>query len=435
MLPVQKLPTPDQSPKHDPYAAFRIPAYRFYTIGWVISLLGMRIQGIAVAWEMYQRTGEALSLGLVGLAQAIPTMLLALPAGYLADKMSRPKLMMSSLVAMIATSLALAFLSFSRGSVEWVYLLLFLDASAVMLGRPARAALLPQLVPAPLFANAVTWNTSMLQIASVVGPALGGAVILWSASAAYLISALCSLIFIVLLIRLNLQSGPVRAGSASLATLLAGIQFVWNKRILLTMISLDLFAVLLGGAVYLLPIYAEDILKIGPTGFGWLRAAPAVGALCMALLMVYLPPLKRAGWSLLLNVAGFGLATIIFGLSTSFELSFVMLFLTGAFDNVSMVIRGTMQQLLTPDHMRGRVSAVTSVFVGASNELGGLESGLMAHWFGPIFSVVSGGVGTLIVVAATALLSPQLRALGGLHAERPEVEPAEATTGLAPNAG
>jgi len=409
------LPAGPTPPQHDPYAALRIPAYRYYIAGWIISLIGLRIQSVAVAWEMYARTGDALSLGLVGLAQAVPTMLLALPAGYLADKFDRSRLMMVSLIASMVTSLALGVLSYTHGSVEWTYILLFLDASAVMLGRPARSALLPQLVPAPIFANAVTWNTSMVQIASVAGPALGGAVIIWHTSAAYLIAAFCSLLFLLLLIRLNLQSRSERASGASLATLLAGIEFVWNKRILLTMISLDLFAVLLGGAVYLLPIFAEDILKVGPTGFGWLRAAPAIGAFCMAALLIYLPPLKRAGWSLLLNVAGFGVATIVFGLSTSFGLSFLMLFLTGAFDNVSMVIRGTMQQLLTPDHMRGRVSAVTSVFVGASNELGGLESGMMAHWFGPVFSVVSGGIGTLVVVAVSAFAAPELRALGGMN--------------------
>jgi hypothetical protein len=185
------------------------------------------------------------------------------------------------------------------------------------------------------------------------------------------------------------------------------------------MITLDLFAVLLGGAVYLLPIYAEDILKVGATGFGWLRAAPAVGAFCMALILIYLPPMKRAGWALLMNVGAFGVATIIFGLTESFWVALVMLFLTGAFDNVSMVIRQTAQQLLTPDQMRGRVSAVTSVFVGASNELGGLESGLVAQYWGPVFSVVSGGIGTLLVVALTAWLSPELRTLGTLHDAKP----------------
>jgi hypothetical protein len=237
---------------------------------------------------------------------------------------------------------------------------------------------------------------------------------------AYVLSAAGSLVFIVLLNRLDLGiiSGPT-GRATSLQALLAGIRFVWQARLLLAIISLDLFAVLLGGAVYLLPIYAQDILQVGATGFGWLQAAPAVGAFCTALVLSYVPPMKHAGRNLLLAVAGFGAATIIFGVSTSFWLSLCMLFLTGVFDNVSVVIRHTLVQLLTPDPMRGRVSAVNMVFIGASNELGGLESGLVAHWFGAVFSVVSGGIGTLIVVALSALWSPQLRAFGPLNEAKP----------------
>lgn len=405
----------NSSIKHDPYAALRIADYRLYTIGWVISLIGTRIQGTAVAWDMYQRTGEALSLGLVGLAQAVPILLLALPAGYLADRFNRARLMIVSLIAMIGTSLALAVLSYTHGSVGWVYLLLFLDASAVMIGRPARSALMPQLVPVHVFSNAVTWNTTILQIASVLGPALGGLIIVWNVPAAYLLAAVCSVLFLALLLWLDFQVAPPQMRATPLQSLLGGIDYVWKQRIILVLISLDLFAVLLGGAVYLLPIYAQDILKVGATGFGWLRAAPAVGAFCTALLLIFLPPMKRAGWSLLLSVAGFGVATIIFGLTKSFWLAFFMLFLTGAFDNVSVVIRQTLTQLLTPDHMRGRVSAVSSVFIGASNELGGFESGMTAYWFGPVASVVLGGIGTLLVVLLTGIVSPQLRTLGGLH--------------------
>jgi MFS family permease len=382
--------------------------------------MGIRIQTVAIGWEMYQRTGEALSLGLVGLTLALPTMLFALPAGYLADRYNRRTLMVLSLWAMTATSLGLAIFSYLEGSVLMMYILLFLDASAVMLGRPARVALLPQLLPAHIFPNAVTWNMSIQHIASVIGPAMGGFIVAFNVPSAYLICALSSLVFIVMLSQLELVSPPLkRVSQASLQSLLAGIGFVWKARLILTVISLDLFAVLLGGAVYLLPIFASDILQVGATGFGWLQAAPAAGAFCMALTLAYLPPMKHAGRNLLLSVAGFGLATIIFGLSTSFWLSFVMLFLTGVFDNVSMVIRHTLMQLLTPDQMRGRVSAVTSIFVGASNELGGLESGLVAHWFGPVVSVVSGGIGTVIVVLTTALVAPQLRRFGALHEAKP----------------
>ena len=406
-------------PTHDPYAAFRIPAYRLYVVGWFIAMAGTRIQSVAIGWEMYQRTGEALSLGLVGLAQALPTMLLALPAGYLADRFDRSRLVMISLGAMTLTSLALAALSYTEGPTSWMYFFLFLDAAAVMIGRPARVALLPQIVPAHAFPNAVAWNTSLMQISGVAGPALGGLVIVFSVPLAYVVAATSSLVFIVALSRFKFDFDTKPTGNASFQNLVAGIHFVWNTRIILAMISLDLFAVLLGGAVYLLPIYAEEILNVGATGFGWLRAAPAIGAFFMAVTMIYLPPMQKAGRNLLLTVAGFGVATIIFGLSTNFWLSFAMLFLTGAFDNVSMIIRQTLQQLLTPDHMRGRVAAVSSVFIGASNELGGFESGAVAQAFGPVFSVVSGGVGTLIVVAVTAWISPTLRSFGALNDARP----------------
>lgn len=423
---------PEQAGGHDPYAAFRVPAYRSYLLGWIIAMLGTRIQSVAIGWEMYQRTGDALALGMVGLAQALPTMAFAIPAGYLADKFNRPKLMMVSLGLMTLTSAALAALSYRQGSVAAMYIFLFLDATAVTLGRPARSALMPQLVPTKVFPNAVMWNTSLMQLSAVVGPALGGLVVAYSVPLAYVIAAASSVVYMLMLARLRFEHDVKAVGAATFQTLVAGIRFVFEKRIILVMISLDMFAVLLGGAVYLLPIFAEDILQVGATGFGWLRAAPAVGALVMAILLIYLPPMQRAGRTLLLSVAAFGVATVVFGLSNSFWLSFFMLFLTGAFDNVSMVIRQTLLQLLTPDHMRGRVSAVNSIFIGASNELGGLESGVVAHYFGPVFSVVSGGIGTLLVVGATAIASPELRCFGPLTSAvelESEAEPSSLSKG------
>lgn len=406
--------------KHDPYAAFRIPDYRIYVIGWLVALMGTRIQTVAISWEMYERTGQALSLGLVGLTLAIPTMLLALPAGYLADRFERRKLVMLSLAGMTMTSLGLGYLSYTHGSTSLMYVMLFLDVTAIVLGRPARTAMLPQIVPRDVFPNAVTWNTTMMQLASVIGPALGGLVIVYSVSASYVICAVGSLFFIAILTQLHYRPGPRPSQPRNLDTLLQGVKFVWDERILLTLMSLDLFAVLLGGAVYLLPIFATDILKAGATGYGWLQAAPAAGSALMAISLVYLPPMRRAGRVLLVAIAGFGLATIIFGFSTWFPLSWAMLFLTGALDNISMVVRQTLTQLLTPDEMRGRVSAVGSIFVGASNELGGLESGIVAQYFGPVFSVVSGGIGTLVVVATAALLSPRLVAVDKLHETKSE---------------
>ena len=400
---------------HDPYAALRYSNYRFYIGGWFIAMLGTRIQSVAIAWEMYQRTGEPLALGLAGLIQALPAMLLVLPAGYLADRFSRRRLVMISLGAMTLTSLSLAFLSFTEGPINVMYLLLLLDATAVTLGRPARIALVPRLVPAHDFPNAITWNISLMQISSVVGPALGGFILAVNLPITYLICAISSLIFLLFLTQLKLPKYEAESEPASWQTVLGGLTFVWQNKIILTIISLDMFAVLLGGAVYLLPVYAQDILQVGPTGFGWLQSAPAWGALITVLLMAYLPTMQRAGRGLLLAVASFGIVTIVFGLSQNFWLSWIMLFFTGVFDNISMVVRHTLMQLLTPDRMRGRVSAVTSVFVTASNELGGFESGLVAHWFGPVISVVSGGIGTIVVVIVTALASPKLVNYGALN--------------------
>lgn len=434
------MPTPadpDPEPRRDPYAAFRIPNYRYFIAGWFLALFGTRIQSVAIGWEMYARTGDALALGFVGLAQALPTMLLALPAGYLADRFNRRALILLSLALMTLTSLALAVLSYFQGDILWMYFFLFLDATAVILGRPARVALMPQLVPRHVFPNAVMWNTSMFQFSSVIGPALGGLLVAVSVPLAYVVTAATSLVHMFMLSGLRTEDPPKTTGGMGFETLLAGLHFVWNRKIILTMITLDMFGVLLGGAVYLLPIYAQDVLQVGPTGFGWLRAAPAIGAAVMGLTLVYLPPIRRAGQTLLWSVAAFGVATIVFGLSKSFWLSCAMLFLTGAFDNISMVIRGTLIQLLTPDAMRGRVSAVNSIFIGASNELGGLESGVVAHWFGPIVSVVSGGIGTLLVVAAAAWASPELRKYGALTsgAPVPSSAPAQAPSQAVPRAG
>jgi len=374
------------------------------------------MQSVAVGWDVYQRTGEPLALGLVGLAQVIPAIVLALPAGWLADTYDRRKVVLLSLLAMTLTSVGLTVQSLLNADIWVVYTLLTLDAVGGSLGRPARSSLVPRIVPRDVFPAAVAWNNSMFQLAGVVGPAVGGFIIATSIPAAYALAAAGSLLFAFLLARIPEAAGVADGGGghATLSTLFDGIHYLRRTRVLLAIISLDMFAVLLGGAVYLLPVFAEDVLDVGATGLGYLHAAPAVGALFMALLLAHLPPLGKAGRALLLSVAGFGVATIIFGLSSNLYLSLAMLFLTGAFDQVSMVVRHTMVQLTTPDAMRGRVSAVNGVFVSASNELGGFESGLVAHWFGPIVAVVSGGIGTLLVVAVTAWSSPKLRRFGSL---------------------
>jgi MFS family permease len=417
---------------HDPYAALRIPAYRRYMIGTTLSSLGQQLQSAAVGWEVALRSSHpAFALSMVGLVGAAPVILLALPAGHLADSLDRKKLTLITLMLTALCSVGLAGLSLSHGPLIFMYLLLLLGATFGAIGGPARSSLLTQIVPLEMYSNATTWGSSGFQIASMVGPALAGGIIAIESihtvptlPLAYLIDAGCGITFAILLLATRVRSSQRRGEAASLQTLLAGIRFVHVNKIILATITLDLFAVLLGGATYLLPIYARDVLHVGGVGFGWMRAAPAVGAFAMGLLVAHMPPMKHAGRNLLLSVAGFGLATIIFGLSRSFTLSLTMLFLTGAFDNISVVVRHTLVQVLTPDSMRGRVSAVNNVFIGASNELGGFESGLTAQWFGPIWSVVAGGIGTILVVMSVAAIWPQVRKFGSLVDARP-IEEAE----------
>ena len=391
----------------------------------VIALVGTRIQGVAIYWDVYSRTDEVLWLAIVGLVQVIPVFLLALPAGYLADRFDRKKVLIVGLTGTSLTSLGLACLSLFDVGVGWMLALLMLDAALHSITWPARTALAPQLVPADMFANAMTWRSMGFQVSAVVGPAVGGLVLIVSVPGAYVISALSTAVFAatILPLRCRYAQPSVHRSSSwsqSVHSMLDGVRFVLRKRILLAVIALDMFAVLFGGCVYLLPIFTKHILKVGEVGYGWLNAAPAVGALLTALVIAHMPPMRKAGRALLLAVAGFGVATIVFGLSRSFWLSWAMLFMTGVFDNVSVVVRHTLVQLLTPDPMRGRVSAVNSIFISSSNELGGFESGTVAHWFGPVVSVVSGGVGTLLVVAAAAVVSPTLRRFGALHDARPD---------------
>jgi MFS family permease len=298
-----------------------------------------------------------------------------------------------------------------------MYGCLFLGAVARAVSMPANSAFMPQLVPADVFSNAVTWSSMRFQLASTVGPAVGGLVLAASGHPAvvYILDALMTLTFVVCLLLVHIRSVERKRSATDLRTLLAGVRFVWNTKLILAAITLDMFAVLLGGAVTLLPIYAKDILHVGPSGLGWLRAAPAVGALLMGAVMAHRPPLERAGSTLLYAVFGFGVATVVFGFSHSFILAMAMLFLTGAFDNISVVIRHTLVQTATPDALRGRVSSVNGLFISCSNELGGFESGLAAQLFGPVVSVVGGGIGTLLVVGGVAALWPQLRRLGPLQ--------------------
>jgi MFS family permease len=435
---------------HDPYAAFRSRDFAFFTAGNLLSLTGRQMLAVAVEWEIYARTHSATALGLVGLVFAIPIVTLSLPAGHLADRFSRKRIIQISQVLSAIISAALAFVSwkhlaipslpilrdangglaaiasiferhhrvyhFDDASIPIIYLLLFLGAVVRTFSWAARSSFFPTLVSRDAFANAVTWNNSMFQIGSVVGPAISGLLVAKvSFSCVYAIDALTGLAFFLLMWPIRRSTQPRnRSSETAWRSVVAAMRFVLSKKVILATITLDMFAVLLGGATALLPIFADRILHVGPVGLGWMRAAPAVGAFGMALIVAYLPPMRHAGRSLFWCVTGFGLATIVFGLSKIFWLSLGMLFLAGAFDSVSVIIRGSIVQLVTPDEMRGRVSAVNNIFIGTSNEFGALESGLTAALFGPVISVVAGGIGTILVVLGVARLWPQTAKIGAL---------------------
>jgi MFS family permease len=402
--------------EHDPYAALRHRDYRCYLSGAVLASVGGEMLAMVVGWEVWRRTGSQLLLGFTGLAQFLPVLLLALPAGQAADRYSRKLLFQIAQLTTASAALGLAAVSWLSGPIWLVFVFLTVIGCARALSMPTRTALTPQIVPPEHLASAITWNSSGWQTASVAGPALGGVVIALSgAAAAYLLTALCGLTCVGLLLPVRPRRAETPTEKRSLASLVAGVRFVWKTDLLLAAITLDLFAVLFGGATALLPVFADEILRVGSVGLGCLRAAPALGAVAMAMILAHRPPLLRAGRALLLAVAGYGVVTILFGLSSNAYLSFALLALAGALDNVSVVIRGTLVQMLTPDHMRGRVSAVNAVFISSSNQLGEFESGLTADWFGAVPSVVGGGVGAILVVLCVMLRWPALRRLGTLR--------------------
>ena len=405
---------------------------------------------VAVEWEIYNRTHSATALGLVGLVFAIPIVGLSLPAGYLADRISRKQIILVAQISSAIISALLAFVSwqhlaipnlpilrasneglsaiasiferhhpqfhFDDASVPLIYLLLFIGAVARTFSWAARSSFFPTLVQRDAFSNAVTLNNSIFQIGSVVGPALSGLIVARIGfPVVYSIDAVTAFLFFLLVFPIPRAPGVRQPVSESAwRGLAAGIRFVFSRKVILATITLDLFAVLLGGATALLPIFADQILHCGAVGLGWMRASPAVGAFAMALIVAYLPPMKQSGKTLLWCVTGFGLATIIFGLSKVLWLSLAMLFLAGALDSVSVIIRGSIVQLVTPDEMRGRVSSVNNIFIGTSNEFGALESGLTAALFGPVVSVAAGGIGTILVVLAVAFGWPETRKIGAL---------------------
>lgn len=377
---------------------------------------------VAVGWMLYERTGDAWALGLVGAVELAPVLLLMIVAGNAADRYPRRNvgIFAHSLLTLVATGLALV--SATNGPLWVIYSLLALVGTARAFASPSVNTILPQLLAPAEFANANAWLSSTFQLAAITGPAIGGLVIALTggATGAFALAAVGQLVFVAALSTMPVRRPPPATARRSASDVFAGFHFVRDHPLFLAAITLDLFGVLFGGAVALLPLYAKDILAVGPTGLGWLRAAPGVGALTMALVTTRLQPWQRPGRILLWVVAGFGLATIGFGLSRSFALSMVCLFLTGVFDNVSVVIRLTLEQTITPDHLRGRVSAINYVFVGFSNEFGAFESGATAALFGPTLSVVGGGLATLLVVVMAQTVWPQLARIGPLHTLAPD---------------
>jgi MFS family permease len=405
----------------DAYAALRHPFVRLFAIGRFAAIAGWQMINVAVGWQLYERTGDPWSLGLVGVVELAPVLLLMVVAGNAADRYPRRNVAIFAHGLVAIAAIGLALVSSLQGPTIAIYSLLALIGTGRAFASPSVSTILPQLLAPAEFANANAWLSSIFQLAAISGPAIGGLLIADTGTVTlpFAAAAVGQLVFMAMLRTLPARR-PVSAGTAHSAhDVFAGFGFIRRNPIFLAAITLDLFAVLFGGAVALLPIFAKDLLAVGPAGLGWLRAAPSVGALTMALMTTRLPPWERPGRTLLFVVAGFGLATIAFGFSRSFALSLVCLFLTGVFDNVSVVIRLTLEQTITPDHLRGRVSAINYVFIGFSNEFGAFESGATAALFGPTLSVVGGGIATLIVAAIVGAKWPQLARLGPLHSLAP----------------
>jgi len=409
--------TPSPVPQRDSYAALRIPAFRLLIAGRISFTLGWQMQMAAVGWEIYERLGSKLALAYVGLVSIIPMIALALPAGHLADRADRRVMILWGQGIFLLSSLALAIIDLTHGEPKWIYVCLFFLGVTRVLTLPSVGALIQTAVPREVVGNAMTWGSTFFELTQIGGPAVAGLLIAATggATVVHFIAAASALLCIVLFALLRVKKRVVPSGAATLRDLIGGVRFLFQTRLLLMAASLDLFAVFLGGATTLLPVVAKDILHVGPAGFGWLRAAPSIGAISMALFTAHRAPWQRAGKVLFLAFVGFGGAIVVFGLSRNFWLSMAMLVLTGAFDNLNVVIRQTLLQLITPDEMRGRVGAVNLLFIGCSNELGGFESGVVAQLFGTVPAIVSGGIGTLLVVCTVMKLSPELRRLGPLH--------------------
>jgi MFS family permease len=410
------MPTPADS--RAGRIAFTHPDFVLFEIARFLIVSAVEMQAVAVGWQVYDITKRALDLGLVGLAQFLPGILLFLVSGHASDRFERRKVLGACYAGYALCSGFLLILSArSTHAVLPIYAVLILLGVVRSFNGTASRSILPQLVPDEHFSNAVAWNATVFQAATIIGPSLGGILyaLFRGPSAVYGTAMLTAVGALLSMYRIKTRPQARRREPMTMKTVFAGLNFIWREKLILGAISLDLFAVLLGGAVALLPVYAREILHTGPWGLGLLRTAPGVGAAVMAVALAHRPLRGRAGPALLWSVAGFGICTIIFGVSTSLVLSLISLIFLGAADMISVIIRATLVQLRTPDEMRGRVMAVDMVFIGTSNELGQFESGLTAQWFGTVPAVVLGGVGTLLVIALWAWIFPELRRIGALH--------------------
>ncbi len=401
--------------KHDPFIAMRSREFRFFIWAKFLLTVALQMQAVIVSWLIYDITKDELALGMIGLTEAIPALGLALPGGIIADRYNRRKILLLSTGIMLMASVFLTLYAYGNiTSAIWpAYVVIFIIGAARGFFNPSQGPFWSQLIDKQHYVNASVWNSSMWQTGAVSGPALGGICYAWLGAGVSSI-IVCLLILITMLYYFFIGNKPVvisNRGEAIKESLKAGISFVFKNKILLSAIALDMFAVLFGGAVALLPAFADKVLHTGPQGLGFLRAAPAIGAVLMASWLAFHPPHKNAGKKMFLCVGGFGICMIAFALSTNFYLSFLILLLSGVFDNVSVVIRSTILQSHTPDHMRGRVAAVNSIFVGSSNEIGAFESGVAARLLGLVNSVVFGGCVTLLVTAIGWKKSPALRKL------------------------
>lgn len=408
---------PDADPRAG-RAAFTYAGFVLFEIARFLIVAAVEMQAVAVGWQVYEITKRPLDLGYVGLAQFLPGILLFPISGHASDRFER-RHVLSACYAGYALCFALLLILAERGSPSMtsIYAVLLLIGVVRSFNSTASRSLLPQLVPQEHFPNAVAWNASIFQAATILGPSFGG--IVYAAfhgpSAVYVIAMVTAVGATISSFRIKPEVKARPREPMTLKTVFAGLHYIWSKKLILGAISLDLFAVLLGGAVALLPVYAKEILHTGPWGLGLLRTAPGVGAAIMAVLVAHWPLRGRSGPTLLWAVAGFGVFTIIFGLSHNLTLSLIALLLLGASDMISVIIRATLTQLATPDEMRGRVTAVDMIFIGTSNEFGQFESGITAQWFGTVPAVVLGGVGTLVVIILWAWWFPELRHAGELH--------------------